>query len=159
MTLNKAVCGLVVTCLFAALAFPVLAEDSPSASLSSPAPMPPRQMLLEQQMDIATKANVKVYKVNFPKGFKTPEHGHEGAGPRYVLKGRIKVTENGQAQEYGPGQVFWESGQMMTAENISDGEAEMLVFEVISPQAAAPASASPTSTPASSMPTTLEPKK
>lgn len=112
--------------ILASTAFVSLAEEAP-------APMPSRQVLLEQQLDIASRADVKVFRVNFPKGYKTPEHQHEGAGPRYVLKGRIKITDNGQSREYGPGQVFWESGQTMTAENISDGEAEMVVFEVANP--------------------------
>lgn len=108
----------------------VISITSASLADGASATAPSRQILLEQQMDIAAKTDVRVFRVIFPKGYKTPEHQHEGAGPRYVLKGRIKITDNGQTREYGPGQVFWESGQPMIAENISDGEAEMVVFEV-----------------------------
>jgi hypothetical protein len=55
-----------------------------------------------------------------------------------VVKGRVKIEEAGQTAEYGPGQVFWETGGVMTAENISEGEAELIIFEV-SPRKAAPA--------------------
>ena len=48
-----------------------------------------------------------------------------------MVKGRVKIEEGGMVQEYGPGQVFWESGQVMTAENVSDGEAELIIFEVV----------------------------
>ncbi len=93
--------------------------------------MPPRQILLEKAAELPTsQVNARVIRVIFPPGYKTPLHTHEGPGPRYVLRGRIKIEESGQVQEYGPGEVFWESGQWMTAENISESEAEMLIFEM-----------------------------
>jgi quercetin dioxygenase-like cupin family protein len=83
-----------------------------------------------------------VFRIILPRGFKTPQHLHEGPGPRYVVKGRVKIEEGGQVQEYGPGQVFWESGAIMTAENLSEGEAELIVFEIV-PHKATEASSIP----------------
>lgn len=96
-----------------------------------PAPMPPKQTLLEQPVDLnTTKIQASVFRLTLPRGFKTPQHVHDGPGPRYVVKGRVKIEEAGQTAEYGPGQVFWETGAVMTAENISEGEAELIIFEV-----------------------------
>ena len=116
----------------------VQAESAPPAAVPvttaapAPNPMPPKQALLEKTVDLKSgKLDTKVFRILLPKGFKTPEHVHEGPGPRYVVKGRVKIEEGGMVQEYGPGQVFWESGQVMTAENVSDGEAELIIFEVV----------------------------
>ncbi|MDD1649912.1 MAG: cupin domain-containing protein [Methylococcaceae bacterium] len=109
---------------------PAQAEEAP---IPPPAPpMPPKQILLENSVKLNSgKFDTKVFRIAFPKGFKTPQHVHEGPGPRYVVKGRVRIEEGGQVNEYGPGQVFWESGAVMTAENVSDGEAELIIFEVI----------------------------
>jgi quercetin dioxygenase-like cupin family protein len=121
---------------FALTSAPIHAEETPEAQ---PAPMPPKQTLLEQPIDLNTsKIQASVFRLTLPKGFKTPQHVHDGPGPRYVVKGRVKIEEAGQTAEYGPGQVFWETGGVMTAENISEGEAELIIFEV-SPRKAAPA--------------------
>jgi quercetin dioxygenase-like cupin family protein len=94
-------------------------------------PMPPRQVLLEKAAELpGTAINAKVIRVAFPKGFKTPLHTHEGPGPRYVVKGKIRIEQSGQINTYGPGEVFWESGQWMTAENVGDEEAVMIIFEL-----------------------------
>ena len=131
------------SCLIAASAAlivtfnPALAAETPPAAgpvataVPPPSPMPPKQTLLEKSVDLKTgKIDTKVFRIVFPKGFKTPAHVHEGPGPRYVVKGRVKIEEAGQTAEYGPGQVFWETGGVMTAENISEGEAELIIFEV-----------------------------
>ena len=97
--------------------------------------MPPRQILMEKTVELpANQVNARIIKITFPQGYKTPLHTHEGPGPRYVLRGRVKIEESGQAQEYGPGEVFWESGQWMTAENIAEGDAEILIFEMANPK-------------------------
>jgi quercetin dioxygenase-like cupin family protein len=125
--------------------------------------MPPKEVLLEKQVDLpANKVNARVIRVIFPKGYKTPEHVHDGPGPRYVLKGRLKIADSGQIQEYGPGQVFWESGQTMTAENISDGEAEIVIFELAPPPPAPPVAPATPATPATPTPaatSVTEPKQ
>jgi quercetin dioxygenase-like cupin family protein len=51
-----------------------------------------------------------------------------------VLKGRVKIEEGGQTREYGPGEVFWESGQWMTAENVGEGDAEVVIVELAAPK-------------------------
>lgn len=109
---------------------PAKAEEAPPSPPASP--MPPKQILLENPVELNSgKLDTRVIRIAFPKGFKTPQHVHEGPGPRYVVKGRVRIEEGGQVSEYGPGQVFWESGAVMTAENVSDGEAELIIFEVI----------------------------
>ena len=63
-------------------------------------------------------------------------------------KGKVKVTspieanaslgegqanfpeDAGQTQVYGQGDVFWETGQEMTVENIGGGDAEIVIFEL-----------------------------
>lgn len=117
---------------FAAVSLALLSP--PQATADEPK-MPNRQMLLEKPVELASnKVNARVIRVAFPPGFKTPLHTHEGPGPRYVLKGKIKIEEGGQTHEYGPGEVFWETGQWMTAENVGEGEAEMVVIELAAPK-------------------------
>lgn len=93
--------------------------------------MPPRQVLLKKRVDLpANQVQTNVIRVKFPSGYKTPLHTHEGPGPRYVLKGRLKVEDAGETHTYGSGDVFWESGQAMTVENIGGGDAEIVIFEL-----------------------------
>lgn len=97
--------------------------------------MPPRQVLLEKSVELpVNKVNSRVIRVIFPEAYKTPLHTHEGPGPRYVVKGKVKIEEGGQVREYGPGEVFWESGQWMTAENVGQGEAELIIMELAAPK-------------------------
>jgi len=104
-------------------------------ALAGEADTPPRQVLLEKTVDLpANKVNARVVRVVFPKGYKTPLHTHEGPGPRYVVKGKVRIEEGGQSHEYGPGQVFWETGQWMTAENVGDGDAEVVIVELAAPK-------------------------
>jgi quercetin dioxygenase-like cupin family protein len=92
----------------------------------------PQKVLFEQVVELPSKhVNVKIRRVTFPIGFKTPEHTHEGPGPRYVLRGKLQVTEGGVTGTYGAGEVFWESGIPMTAENVGGGEAEFLIIELL----------------------------
>ncbi|QSA98304.1 cupin domain-containing protein [Methylococcus sp. EFPC2] len=105
-----------------------LADDAQAA-------VPPRQNLLEKQAQFGGVAlTTKVAKVVFPEHYKTPLHTHEGPGPRYVVRGRIKIDEGGESRVYGPGEVFWETGQWMYAENVGQGEAELLVIELVAPK-------------------------
>lgn len=90
-----------------------------------------RQMLLKREIQTPPgSAETRVIRVTFPPGFKTPLHTHEGQGPRYILKGKLRVEDNGQTQVYGSGDVFWETGSAMTIENVSGSEAEMIIFEI-----------------------------
>jgi len=101
------------------------------ATAEEPAVMPPKQTLLEKTLELSSnKIDARVFRIVLPKGFKTPQHVHDGPGPRYVVKGRVKIEEAGKVQEYGPGQVFWETGDVMTAGNVSEGEAELVIFEI-----------------------------
>jgi quercetin dioxygenase-like cupin family protein len=97
--------------------------------------MPPRQTLLEKAVELpSNKVKTRVIKITLPKGYKTPQHTHEGPGPRYVLKGKVRVEQEEQVHDYGPGEVFWETGQWMTAESVGDGDAEMLIIELATPK-------------------------
>ncbi|MGR9073625.1 MAG: cupin domain-containing protein [Gammaproteobacteria bacterium] len=90
-----------------------------------------REVLFENNFQLPSKdINAKMIRVTFPHGFKTPWHTHEGPGPRYIIKGRLKIIEGGRANTYSAGEVFWESGQRMLAENIGEGEAELVIFQL-----------------------------
>ncbi|MDD2768726.1 MAG: cupin domain-containing protein [Methylococcus sp.] len=94
-----------------------------------------RQDLLEKSFEPgAARIDVRVAKVNLPVGYKTPLHTHEGPGPRYVVRGRVRVEEGGQSNTYEPGQVFWESGQWMSIENVGENEAEIILVEMAKPK-------------------------
>lgn len=108
---------------------------SASTAIAEETPMPPRQILLEKTTELpANPINAKIIRVSFPRGFKTPLHTHEGPGPRYIVQGKVRIDEGGQVNTYGPGEVFWESGQWMTAENVGDEEAVMIIFELAKPK-------------------------
>lgn len=109
--------------LFLATSLAANAEES-SAKFS-------RELLLKKHVTLAAKeVDTNVIRVRFPKGYKTPLHTHEGPGPRYVLKGKLRVEDGGQSNVFGPGDVFWETGAEMTVENVGKGEAEIIIFEM-----------------------------
>lgn len=90
-----------------------------------------RTPLLENAVELPNKnINAKVIRVTFPPHFKTPWHTHEGPGPRYVVRGKFEVTDNGTVKTYGTGEVFWETGAKMAVQNISDQTAELIIFEM-----------------------------
>lgn len=92
----------------------------------------PQKILFEQAVELPSPhVNVKIRHVTFPVGFKTPEHTHEGPGPRYILKGKLEVIEGGVTGTYGAGEVFWESGIPMTAKNVGSEEAEFIIIELL----------------------------
>ncbi|MSS76063.1 MAG: cupin domain-containing protein [Methyloglobulus sp.] len=92
-----------------------------------------RTTLMENAVELPSKSvNAKVIRVTFPPAFKTPWHTHEGPGPRYVVKGKLKVTEDGKVNTYSVGEVFWESGKLMAVENIGTETAELIIFELAS---------------------------
>lgn len=90
-----------------------------------------RTTLMENPVELPSKSvNAKVIRVTFPPAFKTPQHTHEGPGPRYVVKGKLKVTEDGKVNTYSVGEVFWESGKLMAVENVGKETAELIIFEL-----------------------------
>lgn len=100
----------------------VSAEEKPGLS---------RSTLLSNKLELPTKnIEAKVIRVIFPPAFKTPQHTHEGPGPRYVVKGTLKVIEDGKTNTYKVGDVFWESGHLMSVENIGEDSAEIIIFEL-----------------------------
>lgn len=67
-----------------------------------------RAVLLENKFDLPSKnINAKIIRVTLPPAFKTPSHTHEGSGPRYVVKGKLKVIEDGKTKTYTAGEVFF----------------------------------------------------
>jgi len=98
------------------------AEEQPGLS---------RTTLLENAVELPdNNINTKMIRVIFPPAFKTPDHTHEGPGPRYVVKGTLKVIEGDKTEIYTAGDVFWESGKLMSVENIGQESAELIIFEL-----------------------------
>ena len=90
-----------------------------------------RTVLLENRVELpSNNINAKIIRVTFPPAFKTPWHTHEGPGPRYVVKGKLKVVEGGKTNTYSVGDVFWESGHLMSVENLGEDSAELIIFEL-----------------------------
>ena len=90
-----------------------------------------RTILLENKVELSSNnINAKVIRVTFPPAFKTPWHTHQGPGPRYVVKGKLKVVEEGKTNTYTVGDVFWESGHLMSVENMGEDSAELIIFEL-----------------------------
>lgn len=90
-----------------------------------------RESLLKKTVTLPSpQVEAEVIRVRFPVGYKTPMHTHEGPGPRYVLKGRLRIEDSGESNVYGAGEVFWESGSEMTVENVGKGEAEIVIFQM-----------------------------
>jgi quercetin dioxygenase-like cupin family protein len=90
-----------------------------------------RSVLLSNKVELPSKnIDAKVIRVVFPPVFKTPWHTHEGPGPRYVVKGTLTVVEGGKTNTYSAGDVFWESGNLMSVENMGQESAELIIFEL-----------------------------
>lgn len=90
-----------------------------------------RSILLSNKIELPSASiDAKVIRVTFPPAFKTPWHTHEGPGPRYVVKGKLTVVEGGKTNTYTAGDVFWESGNLMSVENVGEDFAEIIIFEM-----------------------------
>jgi len=101
------------------------------AVAAEPAPLS-QQLLGEQAMDLsASNVKVRVIKLTLPKGWKVATRIHPIPGPRYVLKGRVRIATDTKAEEFGPGQLFWETGSQYLSENVSDSEVDLLVTEML----------------------------
>jgi quercetin dioxygenase-like cupin family protein len=115
-----------LACLFGAFNLMPLMANADEAQA-----MPSRQTLLTQEVTLpSTQMLTNVIRVEFPPGAKTPTHTHEGQGPRYIIKGHFKVVDSAKTQVYGPGDVFWETGQAMTVENVGGSDGEFVIFEI-----------------------------
>jgi quercetin dioxygenase-like cupin family protein len=114
-----------------AAASPLVCQSVMADEAGTDQPAATRQLLMQRSISLpSSQAESKLIRVHFPPGYKTPLHTHDGAGPRYVLKGRIKIEDATGAQSFGPGDVFWETGQEMTVENVGGSDAEILIFEL-----------------------------
>lgn len=90
-----------------------------------------RTTILENPVELPSKdINAKVMRVTFPPHYKTPWHTHEGPGPRYVVRGKFEVTDNGTVKTYSNGEVFWETGKKMAIQNLGNESAELIIFEL-----------------------------
>jgi quercetin dioxygenase-like cupin family protein len=90
-----------------------------------------RTTIMENPVELPSKnINAKVIRVTFPPHYKTPWHTHEGPGPRYVVRGKFEVTDNGMVNTYSNGEVFWETGKKMAIQNMSNESAELIIFEL-----------------------------
>ncbi len=120
---TKPVKALLVTLATLVISIPIVsAQDKPTLN---------RTILLENKLELpSNNINAKIIRVTFPIAFKTPWHTHEGPGPRYVVKGKLKVNEGGNTNTYSIGDVFWESGDLMSVENIGEDLAELIIFEL-----------------------------
>ena len=91
-----------------------------------------KELLFENNTTLkSNRIHAKMIRVTFPPLYKSPWHTHQGPGPRYILKGSLKITEGKQVNTYSAGEVFWESGKKMRAENLSNEEAELVLFELV----------------------------
>jgi quercetin dioxygenase-like cupin family protein len=87
--------------------------------------------LLKKSVDLASpQITANVVRVTFPAGSKVPTHTHPGPGPRYVVKGKLKVVDGGETKIYTAGDVFWETGREMTVENVAGDESQLVIFEM-----------------------------
>lgn len=121
---------LAFTSLILLFGVPAVHADESSAKFS-------RELLLKKRVTLPAKEiDTHVIHVTFPRGYKTPSHTHEGPGPRYVVRGKLKIEDGGQTTVYGQGEVFWETGAEMTVENVGKGEAEIIIFEMVPAKAA-----------------------
>lgn len=90
-----------------------------------------RTVLLQKTLSLPSpNIDTKVMQVAFPPHFKAPWHTHEGPGPRYIVKGALNVIQHGKTATYSAGEVFWETGELMSVENTSDQPAELIMFEM-----------------------------
>ncbi len=80
-----------------ALAFELVAEASPQATLSA-------------SVDTDGERLIRVDTVSFPPGGVAHLHVHRGPGIRVLLEGEIRVDTDGQSHSYGPLEAWFESG-------------------------------------------------
>ena len=54
-----------------------------------------------------------------------------GPGPRYLIKGTVEIVSGQTTETYTAGEIFWESGEVMTAENVADFPTELVSFQFL----------------------------
>ena len=92
---------------------------------------PSRQILMKKDVDLPSpRITANVMRVVFPAGGKAPTHTHPGPGPRYLIKGKLKVIDGGETKIYTAGDVFWETGHEMMVENVAGSDSELVIFEM-----------------------------
>lgn len=92
----------------------------------------PDQVLGEHTLELSSpRFKMKVLRQILPRGFRATEHIHDHPGPRYVIKGRVRVLSEGAVAEYGPGELFWEMPGTFMMENISAGDVDLLMVETV----------------------------
>ena len=113
------------------MGFGALSLMSVTTAAAAEKPAMKREVLLKNKVTLPSNMITgKVIRVTFPTNFKTPRHSHEGPGPRYVVKGTVQVVEGDHTGIYSAGDVFWESGQSMTVDNVGGEPAEIIIFEL-----------------------------
>lgn len=94
-------------------------------------PLKNNLMLMETALPSA-EFNTKVRTITWPVGYTSKVHSHAGPGPRYVLKGIVQITENGQSQKYRSGDTFWYSAQFPhQAQNVATVPTQVLIIELL----------------------------
>jgi quercetin dioxygenase-like cupin family protein len=117
------VIAIILFCLLFAIMDAASADETKPGLIRTP--------ILENPVELPSKnINAKVIRVTFAPHYKTPLHTHEGPGPRYVVRGKFEVTDNGMVKTYSTGEVFWETGAKMTVQNLSNETAELIIFEL-----------------------------
>jgi quercetin dioxygenase-like cupin family protein len=70
----------------------------------------PRDALLAAQVEVADGWLLRHDRVDFPPGGIAYRHTHPGPGIRYLLHGSLRIESGGKTHDYGPGEVWFESG-------------------------------------------------
>lgn len=94
---------------------------------------PVKEKLIDRLVELPDKDfNILVRTVEWPVGFKSKPHTHKGPGPRYVLRGKVRIDDQGKVGEYSAGESFWHPGGFPhTAENIASEPSKVLIIELL----------------------------
>ncbi|MDD5035749.1 MAG: glycosyltransferase family 39 protein [Methylococcaceae bacterium] len=86
------------------------------------------KLLLEKELDLpSSKVKTRLTKLTIPQGGNIPL---PSTGPRYVVRGQLKVEQGSSIHVYGPGEAFWQSGPPMRAENVGKADAQLLLIDL-----------------------------
>jgi quercetin dioxygenase-like cupin family protein len=70
----------------------------------------PADALLAEQVEVEDGWLMRHDRVDFPPGGIAYRHTHPGPGIRYLLHGSIRIESEGETDDYGPGEPWFESG-------------------------------------------------